>query len=177
MKLGAIPGPSSTRFRVWAPRTDALSVRVIDGQTVPMQRGSDGYFTCDIAGVQAGARYLYRFPDGRERPDPASLLQPLGVHGPSAVVDLAGIAPKRAFSPVPLEQLIFCEIHLGTFTPEGTADAAARFMPELAESLYTAVEVMPVAAFSGDRGWGYDGVAPFATHAAYGGPAALARLV
>src|SRR3954469_12385720 len=124
MKLGAISGPSSTRFRVWAPKTDALSVRVIDGPTVPMERGSDGYFMCEIAGVQAGARYLYRFPDGRERPDPASLFQPLGVHGPSAVVDLPAIAPRSQPARVPLEKLIFCEIHLGTFTREGTADAA-----------------------------------------------------
>src|SRR3954447_829834 len=129
MKLGAIPGPSSTRFRVWAPKTDALSVRVIDGPTVPMQRGSDGYFTCDIAGVQAGARYFYRFPDGRERPDPASLLQPLGVHGPSEVVDLPAIAPRSLRPRVPLEKLVFCEIHLGTYTAEGTADAAARHLP------------------------------------------------
>ena len=175
--LGAIPFAGGTRFRVWAPKAAALSVRIVDGPLVPLQREADGYFTGVADGVRAGARYLYRFADGRERPDPASLLQPLGVHGPSEVVDLAAIAPRAPSPRVPLEKLVFCEIHLGTFTPEGTADAAARFLPELAESLYTAVEVMPVAAFSGDRGWGYDGVAPFAAHAAYGGPAGLARLV
>ena len=175
--LGAIPFAGDTRFRVWAPKAEALSVRIVDGPLVPLQREADGYFTGVADGVRAGARYLYRFADGRERPDPASLLQPLGVHGPSEVVDLAAIAPRRPSPRIPLEKLIFCEIHLGTFTPEGTAEAAARFMPELTESLYTAVEVMPVAAFSGDRGWGYDGVAPFAAHAAYGGPAGLARLV
>jgi maltooligosyltrehalose trehalohydrolase len=78
---------------------------------------------------------------------------------------------------VPLEKLVFSEIHLGTFTPEGTADAAARFMPELAEAGYSAVELMPVAAFPGPRNWGYDGVAPFAAHAEYGGPAGIARLI
>ncbi len=175
--LGAIPFAGGTRFRVWAPKAAALSVRIVDGPLVPLQGEADGFFTGVADGVRAGARYLYRFADGRERPDPASLLQPLGVHGPSEVVDLAAIAPRRSSPRVPLEKLVFCEIHLGTFTPEGTADAAARFLPELAESLYTAVEVMPVAAFSGDRGWGYDGVAPFAAHAAYGGPAGLARLV
>ena len=175
--LGATPFAGGTRFRVWAPKAEALSVRIVDGPLVPLQREADGYFAGVADGVRAGARYLYRFADGRERPDPASLLQPLGVHGPSEVVDLAAIAPRRASPRIPLEKLIFCEIHLGTFTPEGTAEAAARFMPELTESLYTAVEVMPVAAFSGDRGWGYDGVAPFAAHAAYGGPAGLARLV
>src|SRR4051794_22018181 len=99
MKIGALPGPTGTRFRVWAPRAESLSVRVVDGPLVPMQREAEGYFSCEIAGVRAGARYVYRFPDGRERPDPASLLQPLGVHGPSEVVDLEAIAPKRPFTP------------------------------------------------------------------------------
>ncbi len=175
--LGAVPDGSGTHFRVWAPRTDSLSVQVLGGPAVPLRRDGEGYFTGRVDGVRAGARYLFRFPDGRERPDPASLYQPEGVHGPSEVVDLAAIAPRSQRAGVPLEKLIFCEIHLGTYTPEGTADAAAGFMPELASALYTAVEVMPVAAFPGNRNWGYDGVAPFAVHATYGGPAALARLV
>src|SRR5882672_6518578 len=177
MKLGAIPGPVGTTFRVWAPRDQRLSVSLVGGRAVPLRPEGDGYLSGFAEGVRAGARYFYRFSDGRERPDPASLFQPLGVHGPSEVVDLDGLAPRTPAARVPLEKLVFCEIHLGTFTPEGTADAAARFMPELASAFYTAVEVMPVAAFSGDRGWGYDGVAPFATHVAYGGPAALGRLI
>ena len=175
--LGAEPEASGTRFRVWAPKAQDLSVQIVDGPLLALRRETDGYFTGVADGVRAGARYFYRFADGRERPDPASLSQPLGVHGPSEVVDLLAIAPRRPSPRVPLAKLVFCEIHLGTFTPAGTADAAAQLMPELAEALYTAVEVMPVAAFSGDRGWGYDGVAPYAAHAAYGGPAALARLV
>ena len=175
--LGAIPFAGGTRFRVWAPKAAALSVRIVDGPLVPLQGEADGFFTGVADGVRAGARYLYRFADGRERPDPASLLQPLGVHGPSEVVDLAAIAPRRSSPRVPLEKLIFCEIHLGTYTAAGTAEEAAKFVPELREALYSAVEVMPVAAFSGDRGWGYDGVAPFAVHAAYGGPVGLAVLV
>src|SRR6267142_1034989 len=175
--LGAVPDGRGTHFRVWAPKADSLSVRVLDGPTVSLQREGDGYFAGRAAGVQAGARYFYRFLDGRERPDPASLLQPEGVHGPSQVVDLSEIAPKSPRSRVPLRGLVFNEIHLGTYTVEGTADAAARFMPELAEAGYTAVEVMPVAAFPGSRNWGYDGVALFAAHAGYGGPRGLARLV
>src|ERR671937_1099466 len=175
--LGAVPDAGSTHFRVWAPKADALSAKVQGGPTVPLRREADGYFTGRADGVRSGARYFYRFPDGRERPDPASLLQPQGVHGPSEIVDLAEIAPRSSRARVPLEKLVFCEIHLGTYTSEGTADAAARFMPELADALYTAVEVMPVAAFAGPRNWGYDGVAPFAAHLDYGGPAALARLV
>jgi maltooligosyltrehalose trehalohydrolase len=175
--LGAVPDRAGTRFRVWAPQAESLSVRLLEGATVPLRREPEGYFTARVDGVRAGARYLFRFPDGRERPDPASLLQPEGVHGPSEVVDLAAIAPRTGRAAVPLEKLIFCEIHLGTYTADGSAEAAARFMPELSGALYTAVEVMPVAAFPGSRNWGYDGVASFAAHAAYGGPAGLARLV
>ena len=175
--LGAVPDATGTHFRVWAPKVDALAANVLGGPTVPLRRDAEGYFTGRADGVRSGARYFYRFPDGRERPDPASLLQPQGVHGPSEIVDLAEIAPRSARARVPLEKLVFCEIHLGTYTVEGTADAAARYMPELVEALYTAVEVMPVAAFAGPRNWGYDGVAPFAAQVDYGGPAALARLV
>jgi maltooligosyltrehalose trehalohydrolase len=175
--LGAVPDAAGTHFRVWAPKADSLAANVLGGPTVQLHRDAEGYYTGRADGVRSGARYFYRFPDGRERPDPASLLQPQGVHGPSEVVDLAEIAPRSLRARVPLEKLIFCEIHLGTYTAEGTADGAARRMPELAEALYTAVEVMPVAAFAGPRNWGYDGVAPFAAHADYGGPAALARLV
>src|SRR5256884_1063928 len=133
-------------------------------------QAEDGIRDVAVTGVQTCALPI-------ERPDPASLLQPEGVQGPSEVVDLAEIAPRSPRAPVPLERLIFCEIHLGTYTAEATADAAARYMPELADALYTAVAVMPVAAFPGARNWGYDGVAPFAAHAGYGGPTALARLV
>src|SRR5882672_2036560 len=175
--LGAVPDARGTHFRVWAPKADSLSVRVLDGPTVSLQREADGYFAGRAVGVQAGARYSYRFPDGREHPDPASLLQPEGVRGPSEVVGLGDVSPKSPRSRVPLRELVFNEIHLGTYTGAGTADAAARFMPELAEAGYTAVEVMPVAAFPGSRNWGYDGVALFAAHADYGGPRGLARLV
>ncbi|HET7788623.1 MAG TPA: malto-oligosyltrehalose trehalohydrolase [Myxococcales bacterium] len=175
--LGAVPDAGGTHFRVWAPNAQSLGIRLAHGPSLPLSRDGEGYFTGRAEGVRAGARYFYRFPDGRERPDPASLLQPEGVHGPSEVVDLSSIAPRSPRPRVPLQKLVFCEIHLGTYTQEGTADAAARHLPELAEALYTAVEVMPVAAFPGARNWGYDGVAPFAAHAAYGGPLALARFV
>jgi maltooligosyltrehalose trehalohydrolase len=175
--LSAVPGPTATHFRVWAPRAGRLDVRIEGAGTFPVLAEGDGYFSATVPGVGAGARYVYRFPDGRERPDPASLLQPEGVHGPSEVVDLQAIAPRTPPPRVPLERQVFSEIHLGTFTTEGTADAAATKLPLLAEAGFTAVEVMPVAAFPGTRNWGYDGAAPFAVHSAIGGPAALARLV
>ena len=175
--LGAVPGKAATRFRVWAPHAARLEVRIEGSGTFPLAAETDGYLTATVPGVGAGARYVYRFPDGRERPDPASLLQPDGVHGPSEVVDLPALAPRTRPKRRPLEQLVFSEIHLGTFTAGGTADTAATALPLLAEAGFTAVEVMPVAAFPGARNWGYDGAAPFAAHAAYGGPAALARFV
>jgi maltooligosyltrehalose trehalohydrolase len=175
--LGAVPGPHGTSFRVWAPRASALEVKIVGGPTARMHADGEGYHTATLEGVRPGARYVYRFPDGRERPDPASLLQPDGVHGPSEVVDLGSISPRSRGPQHPLQRLVFCEIHLGTYSSEGTADAAARHLPELAEAGYTAVEVMPVAAFAGSRNWGYDGVALFAAHTAYGGPAGLARFV
>ena len=173
--LGAVPSGSSTHFRVWAPRAASLSVRVVDGPTASLAGDGEGYFTAQVDGVQAGARYLYRFADGRERPDPASLLQPDGVHGPSEVVSLQPVSGRAPATP--LEKLVFSEIHLGTFTPQGTADAAAEKLGLLAEAGFTALEVMPVSAFPGARNWGYDGVNPFSAHAAYGGPAGLSRLV
>src|SRR5438309_4762669 len=175
--LGAVPSANGTSFRVWAPRTPSLEVKIKGGPTARLRADGEGYHTGFLEGVQPGARYLYRFHDGRERPDPASLLQPDGVHGPSEVVDLAAIAPRSRGPQHQLPRLSFCEIHLGTFSREGTADGAARHLQELAETGYTAVEVMPVAAFPGERNWGYDGVDPFAAHAAYGGPSGLARLV
>src|SRR6267143_589688 len=109
--LGAVPDARGTHFRVWAPKADSLSVRVLDGPTVSLQREADGYFAGRAVGVQAGARYSYRFPDGRERPDPASLLQPEGVRGPSEVVGLGDVSPKSPRSRVPLRELVFNEIH------------------------------------------------------------------
>jgi maltooligosyltrehalose trehalohydrolase len=154
-----------------------MEVKIVGGPTARLTADGQGYHAATVEGVRPGARYVYRFPDGRERPDPASLLQPDGVHGPSEVVDLAAIAPRSRGPQHPLERLVFSEIHLGTYSREGTADAAAGHLPELAEAGYSAVEVMPVAAFPGARNWGYDGVDLFAAHSVYGGPAGLSRLV
>src|SRR5437868_12929548 len=149
--LGAVPSANGTSFRVWAPRARSLEVKVISGSTARLRPDADGYYTGFLEGVRPGARYLYRFPDGRERPDPASLLQPEGVHGPSEVVDLAAIAPRSRGPGTDLRRLVFSEIHLGTFTPGGTADSALRRLRDLREVGFTAVEVMPVAAFPGAR--------------------------
>src|SRR5713101_2820643 len=142
--LGAVPGRGGTSFRVWAPRTSSLEVKIVDGPTARLRADGEGYYAATLEGVRPGARYVYRFPDGSERPDPASLLQPEGVHGPSEVVDLPKVAPRRPGPNTPLERLVFSELHLGTFTPEGTAEAAARHLGELTEAGYTAIELMPI---------------------------------
>jgi maltooligosyltrehalose trehalohydrolase len=159
---------------VWAPEVRSLAVR-LGGRTVPLEREDRGVWRGRVEGARAGDDYLLVLDGDRERPDPRSRYQPAGVHGPSRLVDL-GPRPTPFAIPA-LEELVFYELHCGTFTPEGTFDAAAGRLGHLAGLGVTAVEVMPVAAFPGDRGWGYDGVALYAVHAAYGGPAAFRRFV
>jgi maltooligosyltrehalose trehalohydrolase len=161
-------------FGVWAPKVASLAVRVED-RTVPLERGDRGVWRGFVEGARAGDDYLLVLDGERERPDPRSRFQPFGVHGPSRLVDLG--PPPAPFAPPALRDLVFYELHCGTFTPEGTFDAAVGRLGHLAGLGVTAVEVMPVAAFPGDRGWGYDGVDLFAVHAAYGGPAAFRRFV
>jgi maltooligosyltrehalose trehalohydrolase len=126
----------------------------------------------------AGTRYRYRLDGDRAWPDPCSRAQPEGVRGPSEVVD-AGAFPwsDGGWRGVALRDLVLYELHVGTFTPEGTFDAVIPRLPALRELGITAIEVMPVATFPGERNWGYDGVYAFAPHPAYGGPGGLARLV
>ncbi|MFN7133753.1 MAG: malto-oligosyltrehalose trehalohydrolase, partial [Myxococcales bacterium] len=174
---GAFVGADGTTFRVWAPNTDRLELLVEGRPPVALSRDADGLFEAHVPGVRAGDRYVYRFPDGRQRPDPASRLQEESVHAQSTVVDPAFDWTDRDWKGVPLEDLILYELHIGTFTREGTLDAIHRHLPELKKLGVTAIELLPVAAFDGPRGWGYDGVQPYAVHAPYGGPAALRRFV
>jgi maltooligosyltrehalose trehalohydrolase len=161
-------------FGVWAPRVRSLAVR-LGGRTVPLEREDRGVWRGSVEGAKAGDDYLLVLDGERERPDPRSGSQPHGVHGPSRLVDL-GPRPVPFATPA-LCDLVFYELHCGTFTPEGTFDAAIARLGHLAGLGVTVVEVMPVAAFPGERGWGYDGVALYAVHAAYGGPAAFRRFV
>ncbi len=174
---GAFPDAEGTTFRVWAPRAESLELLVEGRSPVVLERDRDGYFAAHVAGVRAGDRYQYRFADGRIRPDPASRLQDGSVHGPSTVVELAFDWTDAAWRGLPLQSLVIYELHIGTFTSEGTLDALTRHLPELVKLGITAIELMPVAAFDGPRGWGYDGVQPYAVHAPYGGPKALQRFV
>jgi len=172
-------------FSVWAPRAERLVLEWESAETgrkrlVDMRRDGDVH-VAQVEEARAGDRYFYVFEDGRKRPDPRSHRQPLGVHGPSEIVDLRRIAAlARAGESRPRKPLcdwVIYELHVGTFTPEGTFDALASRLDYLVELGVSAVELMPISPFPGERNWGYDGVAPYAVHEAYGGPEGLARLV
>ena len=144
----------------------------------PLQKNPDGYFTGLAKNCAAGDRYAY-FVDGRgPLPDPASRYQPEGVHGPSALVDSRTFPWTDSFwKGVESRCLIFYELHIGTFTPEGTFQGTLSKLPYLRDLGITAIEIMPVADFPGDRNWGYDGVDLFAPARCYGTPDDLRRLV
>ncbi len=184
LDLGAIPLPGGgCRFRVWAPEASRVDVHVTEPVelTQTLVAEEHGYHAGVVAGVGPGSLYVYRLhrADGeRERPDPASRHQPRGVHGPSAVVDLGGHAWRdRSWRGLAQERLVFYELHVGTFTAEGTFAAVIPHLDMLRDLGVTAIELMPVAQFPGERNWGYDGVYPYAVQASYGGPAGLMALV
>jgi maltooligosyltrehalose trehalohydrolase len=169
------------KFRVWAPcaRTVALEWVDQDLATIPMEPSSEGYFEVTVKGVGPRARYRYLLDGANARPDPVSRFQPEGVHGPSVVVDPDSFHwADTAWRGMPLEDMIMYELHVGTFTREGTFDAIIPLLSYLKETVgITAIELMPVAQFPGGRNWGYDGVYPYAVQSSYGGPDGLKRLV
>ncbi|MDO1528805.1 malto-oligosyltrehalose trehalohydrolase [Fulvimonas sp. R45] len=159
-------------FRLWAPDAGQVEL-LLHGTARPMWR-EDGGDHVLVAGAAAGDRYAYRV-DGRRVPDPASRLQPDGVHGDSAVDDPAAYDWRhRDWRGRPWREAVICELHAGAM---GGFDGVRRALPRLAACGYTALELMPVAAFDGARNWGYDGVLPYAPHPAYGTPTALRALV
>ncbi|NLY00998.1 MAG: malto-oligosyltrehalose trehalohydrolase [Rhodopirellula sp.] len=171
----------SVLWRIWAPQSDGVSLVVIANgkrQEIPMEPEGYGFFTHRRDGVAAGLRYAYKLKDGGEYPDPVSRWQPEGLHRPSAVF----FPDEYAWSDddwkgVAREDLVIYELHVGTFTPEGTFDAIVPRLAQLRELGVTAIEIMPVAQFAGGRNWGYDGVHPNAVQNTYGGPQGLQRLV
>jgi maltooligosyltrehalose trehalohydrolase len=143
-----------------------------------LEKKERGYHEAVVEGVEPGALYTYRLDGKKERADPASRSQPRGVHGPSQLVDVRYAAKAGAsWRGLPLEQFVFYELHVGIFTPAGTFDAVIAYLDELKGLGVTAIELMPVAQFPGERNWGYDGVFPFAVQNSYGGPEGLRRLV
>ena len=176
--LGALVEENGVRFRVWAPVTERAEVVLgPSGESVDMRKEGD-YFTALLPDAKAGDRYRYRLDGESEFPDPASRFQPEGVHGPSQVVDPGAYAWKDAgWQGVPQKELVFYELHVGTFSPEGTYDGVRQKLPYLKELGITALELMPLADFPGERGWGYDPAAFFAPAHAYGAPDELRRLI
>ncbi len=181
LDLGAtLLGDGTVRFRVWAPRVRELAVVLPQrgGNPVPLAAEGNGYFSGVVAGISEGESYLYLLDGETARPDPASRFQPEGVHGPSQVVAADRFAwSDIGWKGIPLDEYIIYELHVGTFTPLGTFDEAISRLDYLCEFGITAVELMPVAQFPGERNWGYDGTYPFAPQNSYGGPDGLKRLV
>lgn len=176
-------GPSrlpdgSWQFLLWAPNANSVCLHLCDNnELVAMEPLANGYYQTVVSKLNRGARYLYRLDD-RGLPDPASRFQPEGVHGPSQVIDLEELSwTDQDWKGRGLEESIFYELHIGTYTREGTFDALIPRLAELVELGVTSVEIMPIAQFPGPRNWGYDGVDLFAPQNSYGGPDALCRLV
>jgi maltooligosyltrehalose trehalohydrolase len=176
-RLGATAlDDDAVEFRVWALNAERVRVRVGDDEHELTHVG-DGIHEGRVD-AHGGEDYVYRLDDAQPGlPDPASRHQPLGLRGPSRIVDAKAFAWSDAgFVPHALNELVIYELHIGTFTGEGTFDAAIEYLPGLAELGITAIEVMPVAEFPGVHGWGYDGVYLSAAQSSYGGPQGFARL-
>ncbi len=176
--LGAVPLSSGVQFRVWAPDLPELQVAFENGPRVALKKSPDGTFAGKVPDIRPGALYRFMMRDKGPFPDPVSRFQPQGVHGPSEIIDPSRFAwTDQSWKGVPLRDLVFYELHVGTFTPEGTFAALSERLPYLADLGITAVELMPVADFPGRWNWGYDGVAIFAPARCYGRPDDLRRLV
>ncbi|MGA7614471.1 MAG: malto-oligosyltrehalose trehalohydrolase [Thermoanaerobaculia bacterium] len=177
--LGATPlDERLTLFHVWAPRASSVELHLLSPreQLLPMDREADGYWK-RVAEAGPGARYLFRLDGRSDRPDPASRAQPDGVHHASSVVARDFEWSDSSWSGIPLPLAVFYELHVGTFTPEGTFEAVIPHLDRLARMGITFVELMPVAHFPGTRNWGYDGAFPWAVQSSYGGVTGLKRLV
>jgi maltooligosyltrehalose trehalohydrolase len=167
------------RFCTWAPRSRSVEL-VFEGNAapaVPLERDQWGYWSVTLDGIAPGTRYRYRLDGKLERPDMAARSQPEGVHGPSEVVDPTFSWNDRGWYGLPLRDYVIYELHVGTFTEEGTFTAIIPHLPALKELGVTAIELMPIATFPGERNWGYDGVFLYAPHHAYGGSNGLKQLV
>ncbi len=176
--FGPVFTASGMLFRLWAPRQQAVSLRIDGAPPVPMVAGVDGWFSLSCENARAGTAYKFVLEDGLEVPDPASRFQPEGPHGPSEVVDPHAYAwQSTEWSGRNWEEVVAYELHVGTFTPEGTFLAIIDRLDHLQSLGVTALQLMPVNDFPGEWGWGYDGVLPYAPHGSYGRPEDLKALV
>lgn len=172
-------GGGISGFLVWAPLINQVEVHILspEERIVPLEKVSRGYHYGEVLEVRPGTRYFYRLDGNTERPDPASKFQPEGVHGPSQVIDPHFVWEEPHWSGILFSHYVLYELHVGTFTAQGTFDAIVHYLDELKDLGITSIEIMPVAQFPGDRNWGYDGVYPFAVQNSYGGPDGLKRLI
>ncbi len=181
MALGAhYEGNGRCAFTVWAPLLNTMTLKIVSPaeRLVPMTRADRGYWRTVVEDAFPGTRYVYQLDGVKERPDPSSRFQPEGVHGPSEVFDHNAFSwEDLGWKGLALADNIIYELHVGTFTEEGTFDAIIPHLGYLLDLGVNVIELMPVAQFPGTRNWGYDGVFPFAVQNSYGGPEGLKRLV
>ena len=179
MRFGAELQEESTRFKLWAPECKSVSLK-LKGRRLPIEMDAvdDGWFRLDVEGVGSGALYKYVLPDGSVIPDPTSRHQPNGIHGYSEVIDPRAHAwTDRDWIGRPWEEAIIYELHIGTFTSEGTFAAATAKLDHLVALGVTAIQIMPLAEFYGNFNWGYDGAMWFAPSSNYGRPDDLKALI
>ena len=181
VKVGAnYLGNARCQFTVWAPLLKEVAVKIVspNEQLLPMQQLEYGFWQVTSEDIEPGSRYVYQLEGTKELPDPASYLQPEGVHKASEVFDHSTFNwTDRDWKGIRLEDYIIYELHIGTFTPEGTFEAVIPRLTRLKELGINAIEIMPVSQFPGDRNWGYDGVYPYAVQDSYGGPNGFKKLI
>jgi len=178
--IGAVwLGDRRCRFCVWAPNSDHVQLHILKpvDRILRMDSRDRGYHQTIVDDIEPGAEYRYRLRENLELPDPASSFQPHGVHGPSCVITENFPWTDSAWRGIPIDSYIAYELHIGTFTPEGTFDAIIPRLADFVSLGITALEFMPVAQYPGRRNWGYDGAYPFAVQNSYGGPFGLKKLV
>ncbi len=180
MHTGAIyKGNGKCLFRVWSQFSDEIQLRILgeENRDVKMNRESNDYWTALVEDVHPGTLY-YFLQDGTERPDPASVFQPEGVHGPSQVIDMQAYKwNDQVWNVMPLRNMIVYELHIGTFSPDGTFEGLIKRLDYLKELGVNTLELMPISQFPGSRNWGYDGAYPYAVQNSYGSPDQLKHLI
>ncbi len=181
MTLGAnYQGNGACTFVVWAPRAEIVELKIYSPQerTIPMHRIGKGYWKTEADDIQPGTTYMYALDRDTVRPDPVSHYQPEGVHKPSQVIEHKNFSwEDQGWRGLDIAEYVIYELHIGTYTPEGTFTAIIPWLDELKKLGITAIELMPVAQFPGDRNWGYDGVYPYAAQNSYGTPEDLKQLI
>lgn len=178
--LSPVRDGSRTKFRIWAPLRNKMMLQ-IEGygkEEFEMAKDEDGFFNLELEDLPPFSKYLYKPDEEDGYPDPASAYQPKGIHGPSEIVDHNHFEWRdKEWKGIKTEDLVLYELHVGTFTKEGTFEAIIEKLDDLKDTGINALELMPVAQFPGERNWGYDGVFPYAVQNSYGGPEGLKKLV